>query len=379
MPQLKHYKLYHQNFLELNSKLNSREILIYLYLASKFPFHDSKIEIDTALIAEQLGYHRRTVQLVVKKLVAEKLIDIEITRFKYRLAKHGCNSIVTKPQITSVTRESIDRHGESIDRHSESIDRQRVLEPAPSKDFKSLQTLQTLQTKKTLSDPQNLLNNESTKVVGRERENFFTFNSEEEVSQKKEKKENSLSNESKLDRSASLSKKPSSRPKPINSTSGEKDAAPCSVNEVKQTTKELELKSLAEQYGFYEALRALQRDKPDFLRHDYEPFLAFSRNVVDRLPKPPADVDAYVVSRLDSLICQFKFQQAKKQQLSAKPKANNVQRQLQAYFGRSYYAWLKEQELEDTHWNHSRFREDIWEVHLRPQILRKLGVKKTNE
>jgi hypothetical protein len=68
------YPLGHDEYLSLRSQLKPNELLLYLYLVTKHPFQDSKVEIDTALISEQLGYHRRTVQLAIKKLVSLRLL-----------------------------------------------------------------------------------------------------------------------------------------------------------------------------------------------------------------------------------------------------------------------------------------------------------------
>jgi len=70
----KFYQLGHEELLSLNSQLTPNELLLYLYLVTKHPFQDSKVKIDTALISEQLGYHRRTVQLAIKKLVSLRLL-----------------------------------------------------------------------------------------------------------------------------------------------------------------------------------------------------------------------------------------------------------------------------------------------------------------
>ena len=133
------YPLGHDEYLSLRSQLKPNELDIYLYLITKHPFKDSKIEIDTALISEQLGYHRRTVQLAINKLVSLNILEVEITRFKYRQAR-----IITQDS-ESVDRqsESVDRQSESVDRQSESVDRFRRTEPAPSKASEVPHTIQT--------------------------------------------------------------------------------------------------------------------------------------------------------------------------------------------------------------------------------------------
>ncbi|MTJ32511.1 hypothetical protein [Aphanizomenon sp. UHCC 0183] len=152
------YPLGHDEYLSLRSQLKPNELDIYLYLITKHPFKDSKIEIDTALISEQLGYHRRTVQLAINKLVSLNILEVEITRFKYRQAR-----IITQDS-ESVDRqsESVDRQSESVDRQSESVDRFRRTEPAPSK---ASEVLHTIQTYKTYTDS----------LSKSERESFLEF------------------------------------------------------------------------------------------------------------------------------------------------------------------------------------------------------------
>ncbi|MBE9018895.1 hypothetical protein C7Y66_11005 [Chroococcidiopsis sp. CCALA 051] len=67
-----HYPLTMDEFLKLNTLLTDAELRVYLYLMIKNPFPDSRIEIDTAFISEQLGLTRRTVQRSVKKIAELK-------------------------------------------------------------------------------------------------------------------------------------------------------------------------------------------------------------------------------------------------------------------------------------------------------------------
>ncbi|MGB5593235.1 MAG: hypothetical protein WBM62_04265, partial [Crocosphaera sp.] len=160
-----YYPLHHDEYLTIRSKLKPNELDIYLYLITKHPFKDSKLEIDTALISERLGYHRRTVQLAINKLVSLHFLKVEITKFKYQQAKHGHQSRIIRDSEsvdrsschTKVIRESVDRQGESVDRQGESVDRQPPSKPASDNGSSSSQTLQTNKTKKTLSEePSNL-------------------------------------------------------------------------------------------------------------------------------------------------------------------------------------------------------------------------------
>ena len=87
-----HYPLTANEFLWLNAELKDAELRVYLYLMTLNPFRNSVMEIDTAQIAEQLGLTRRTIQRAIKQLQELQLIEIEITRFKYKKATHGALS-----------------------------------------------------------------------------------------------------------------------------------------------------------------------------------------------------------------------------------------------------------------------------------------------
>jgi hypothetical protein len=166
------YPLGHDEYLGLRSQLKPNELDIYLYLITKHPFKDSKIEIDTALISEQLGYHRRTVQLAINKLVSLNILEVEITRFKYRQARiitqdsesvdRQSESVDRQSESVDRQSESVDRQSESVDRQSESVDRFRRTEPAPSK---ASEVLHTIQTYKTYTDS----------LSESERESFLEF------------------------------------------------------------------------------------------------------------------------------------------------------------------------------------------------------------
>lgn len=88
------YQLYHHEYLRVRSLLKPNEFDIYLYLLTKYPYSDSVLYIDTAEIAEDLGYHRRTVQLALQRLQSLRLIDIQIHHFGSRQGQHGYNSRV---------------------------------------------------------------------------------------------------------------------------------------------------------------------------------------------------------------------------------------------------------------------------------------------
>ncbi|MEC4881774.1 MAG: helix-turn-helix domain-containing protein [Scytonema sp. PMC 1070.18] len=79
-------------FFKLNANLKDAELRVYLYLMVLNPFPNSLIEIDTAKISEQLGLTRRTVQRAIRQLCELQLIEVEITKFKYKKAVHGASS-----------------------------------------------------------------------------------------------------------------------------------------------------------------------------------------------------------------------------------------------------------------------------------------------
>ncbi|WP_375494609.1 helix-turn-helix domain-containing protein [uncultured Nostoc sp.] len=92
MSKSTHYPLTHDEFLRLNAELKDAELRVYLYLMTLNPFPNSVMEIDTAQLSERLGITRRTVQRAVKQLQELQLIEIEITKFKYKKAVHGASS-----------------------------------------------------------------------------------------------------------------------------------------------------------------------------------------------------------------------------------------------------------------------------------------------
>ncbi|MCG6135172.1 MAG: HTH domain-containing protein [Nostoc sp. LLA-1] len=92
MSKSTHYPLTADEFFRLNAELKDAELRVYLCLMVLNPFPNSVIEIDTSRIAEQLGLTRRTVQRAVKRLCELQLIEIEITKFKYKKAVHGASS-----------------------------------------------------------------------------------------------------------------------------------------------------------------------------------------------------------------------------------------------------------------------------------------------
>ena len=83
--QGKFYPLQHQEFLKLNQLLTQSELAVYLWLKTKDPFGDKLVEADTQKISEDLGISRRSIQRALAKLQQEELIELVISKFKYRL------------------------------------------------------------------------------------------------------------------------------------------------------------------------------------------------------------------------------------------------------------------------------------------------------
>ena len=89
MPQTKisgkFYPLQHEELIELNKRLTASELSVYLWLKTNDPFGERLVEADTKVIAEELNISRRSVQRALAKLQKEKLIDLVITKFFYRV------------------------------------------------------------------------------------------------------------------------------------------------------------------------------------------------------------------------------------------------------------------------------------------------------
>ncbi|WP_055075288.1 helix-turn-helix domain-containing protein [Pseudanabaena sp. 'Roaring Creek'] len=145
----KHLRLTNEQFLYLHHTLKDAQFRVYLFLSTLNPFSDSHIEVDTAVISEHLGLHRRTVQSALHEL--SKLDLIQVSKFKLRVFAPKSNdksSDLQTRQGESRDRqgESRDRQGESRDRQGESRDRRQLPESLPSADSGSSQTIQTIQT-----------------------------------------------------------------------------------------------------------------------------------------------------------------------------------------------------------------------------------------
>ncbi|NJR47810.1 MAG: hypothetical protein HC775_19970 [Hyellaceae cyanobacterium CSU_1_1] len=81
----KFYPLQHQEFLKLNQILTQSELSVYLWLKTNDPFGGKFIEADTQKIAQDLEISRRTVQRALVKLQQVSLIELAISKFKYRM------------------------------------------------------------------------------------------------------------------------------------------------------------------------------------------------------------------------------------------------------------------------------------------------------
>ena len=172
------YPLTADEFLRLNSLLSNTQIRTYLYLVTKNPFPDSEMEIDTALISEQLGLCRRVVQRAIKQLEKLQLLQIQITRFKFKQCIHGissrfggnsevvadetCDSTVASNDSTVASNDSTVASNDSTvaDTHVESL---------RNKGFKAPQTIQTN------SDLTDLSPNPLSNLSPEERERVLEF------------------------------------------------------------------------------------------------------------------------------------------------------------------------------------------------------------
>ena len=77
------YKLTMEEVLSL-PELSAAELKIYLYLQVRDPFGDRELAIDTAVLAEHLGYTRRTIQRALIALSEYDLIDWQVVKSKIK-------------------------------------------------------------------------------------------------------------------------------------------------------------------------------------------------------------------------------------------------------------------------------------------------------
>ena len=180
--QGKFYPLQHQEFLKLNQLLTQSELSVYLWLKTNDPFGGKLIEADTQKISEDLGISRRSVQRALVKLQREELIELVISKFKYRLksqsASQNANNFEVKDDLKVATPESPDDSkialttSVSLQRHQDrSGDRKIVsttpVSPSSSETF-SEKEFQTPKISKTYIDFKKTLSED-------ESENFLKF------------------------------------------------------------------------------------------------------------------------------------------------------------------------------------------------------------
>ena len=146
----KFYPLTVEELIELSTKLTDTELKIYLYLMAANPFGDRAYEIDTAIIAEHMGVTRRTVQRVVKKLESLDLIEVEVSKFKYKKRQQDrqSDSRIAKATAGSPKRQQ-DRSSDSriakatAGSLKRQQDRQRSSEPLPEGNPSPSKTINT--------------------------------------------------------------------------------------------------------------------------------------------------------------------------------------------------------------------------------------------
>ncbi len=155
----KFYPLTTAELLDINSKLTDAELRVYLYLMTVNPFSDRICEIDTSLIAEQLGLTRRTIQRAVKKLEQLSLICVELSKFKYSKKTTPESPFEVKKSLNQTILGSSKRHqdrlsdpriakatvGSSKRHHC----RLQSSEPAQDKESECSKTIKTIKTTQT--------------------------------------------------------------------------------------------------------------------------------------------------------------------------------------------------------------------------------------
>jgi len=139
----------------LSGKLTKAEIVIYLYLIAANPFSDHLQELDTSVIAENLGVTRRTVQRTLRKLEELGLIQLEIKSFTYRRKEDENTEELGDSRIA---KRQQDRQGDSriakatVGSPKRQQDRQGKPEPLQDKDSETSKTIKTIKTFQTATD-----------------------------------------------------------------------------------------------------------------------------------------------------------------------------------------------------------------------------------
>lgn len=180
--QGKFYPLQHQEFLKLNQILTQSELSVYLWLKTNDPFGGKFIEADTQKIAEDLEISRRTVQRALVKLQQECLIELVISKFKYRMksklssdndylseindkSTREISKLSDDNKIASATVESFGRHQDRLD---DTGDTSATSVSPSSLETISEQRFQTSKISKTYIDFKDSLSES-------ERENYLKF------------------------------------------------------------------------------------------------------------------------------------------------------------------------------------------------------------
>ena len=118
------------------------------------PFGDRFQEFDTAVIAENLGVTRRTVQRSLKKLESLGLIELEIKSFTYRRIKAKAD--IEEPDDTRIANiEELDDPRialATVGSPQRQQDRQGEPEPLQAKDLGTPKTIKTIKTSQTAKD-----------------------------------------------------------------------------------------------------------------------------------------------------------------------------------------------------------------------------------
>ncbi|KAB0243752.1 helix-turn-helix domain-containing protein [Microcystis aeruginosa EAWAG127a] len=150
----KFYPVTTNELTSLSGKLTEAEIVIYLYLMAANPFGDRFQEFDTAVIAENLGVTRRTVQRSLKKLESLGLIELEIKSFTYRRIKAKAD--IEEPDDTRIANiEELDDPRialATVGSPQRQQDRQGEPEPLQDKGSETSKTIKTIKTSQTAKD-----------------------------------------------------------------------------------------------------------------------------------------------------------------------------------------------------------------------------------
>ena len=114
MPQKieeKFYPLRSSEWLKISKRLTYSELKVLYHLRTLEPFGDKLTEITTKVIAENLEISQRTVQRAVLKLAELELIDLEVTKFKFRVrTQHATPMSPRDTHVANTTPMSRTRH-----------------------------------------------------------------------------------------------------------------------------------------------------------------------------------------------------------------------------------------------------------------------------